>query len=196
MERTGEAYLQQCPGYSKFEPLLSLRRVCTGPSRTFSPTARFTEGTSMKHPRQFPFWAIAILVMLLVNTAPRSFAQDRMSDKDIQSLMKNLQQDSKKFQSKFNSDIQKSPIRNTSEEKDSKTLVKRFTDQTHGMLNQFKQTKNADQALPVVLDSAGKIDKLLATTPMNDATKDAWARVKDELNTLSKQFNIKFQIGQ
>lgn len=150
----------------------------------------------MKHPRQFPFWAIAIVVMLLVNTAPRSFAQDRMSDKDIQSLMKNLQQDSKKFQSKFNSDIQKSPIRNTSEEKDSKTLVKRFTDQTHGMLNQFKQTKNADQALPVVLDSAGKIDKLLATTPMNDATKDAWARVKDELNTLSKQFNIKFQIGQ
>jgi hypothetical protein len=59
----------------------------------------------------------------------------------------------------FNSAVQKSTIRKTSQAKDAKTMVDRFTKQTQGMLNQFKNNKKADQALLCVQDTANQIDK-------------------------------------
>jgi len=140
----------------------------------------------MKRFLRFPIHFVAAVLIMLVSGA-HALAQSRLSDKDIESLMKNLEEDAKKFQSSFNSAVQKSTIRKTTQEKDAKALVERFTKQTQGMLNQFKSNRKADQALLSVQDSANQIDKLLSSTPMGDQTNNAWARVRTELNTLSRQ---------
>jgi hypothetical protein len=61
--------------------------------------------------------------------------------------------------------ISESTIRKTTQEKDAKALVTQFQKQTEGMLNEFKSTKKVDSALPLVLDSAAKIEKLKSTVP-------------------------------
>lgn len=145
----------------------------------------------MKCPRQLPFQLLSLVLTLVVIGIPRAFAQSRMSDKDVQTVMKNLHEDAKRFQSTFNSAVKKSTIRNTSQEKDAKALVAQFTKQTQSMLKQFKSNKKADQAVATVSDTADKIDKLLAATPMGEPANNAWAKVKTELGTLSQQFQTK-----
>lgn len=96
-----------------------------------------------------------LLALLLLSCGlPAALAQDRMSDKDVEHLMKNLSQDAKAFSAIFKSAVGKSSIRKTHQEKDAKTMVNNFVNQTKGMAKQFKQTKRGDPALTVVRGSA------------------------------------------
>jgi hypothetical protein len=75
-----------------------------------------------------PFLCICTLgvVLLFTLNTPKMLGQQRMSDKDVEDMMKNLKQDTKQFRSDFNSAIGKSTIRNTNQEKQAKDLVERF----------------------------------------------------------------------
>jgi hypothetical protein len=58
-------------------------------------------------------WTVLALALSLFSTSTTP-AQSRISDSDLEQRMKNLNSDSKKFQSSFNSSISKSSIRKTS----------------------------------------------------------------------------------
>jgi len=131
------------------------------------------------------------LVFLFAFAALSSLAaQTRMSDKDVEQLMKNMDQDSKKFQSLFNSAVSKSVIRKTSQEKDAKKLVDSFQKGTKTLYDHFKHTKKSDPYLQNSLDSAAQIDKFLQTTQLGADTNAQWARVRKELNDLAAAFNM------
>jgi hypothetical protein len=140
--------------------------------------------------RAFYLGTVLCLFVCLFSCAPLVNAQTRMTDKDVVNLMKNLVQDTKQFQSLFNSAISKSTIRKTSQEKDAKAVVQSFRNQGQNMLQVFQSKKKADTTLPAVLDSSQKIDKWLADVPLNSSVTTQWAKVKAELATLSDQFNI------
>jgi hypothetical protein len=106
--------------------------------------------------KRFAFVAIAFM---LVGTA---LAQQRMSDHDVEKTMGNLKDDAKKFCKTFDSALDKSTIRKTSEEKDAKALSKRFESETSALLESFKSTKKAD-ALPEVLNTADQLQKTAVT---------------------------------
>lgn len=141
----------------------------------------------MKYSRRFPFQMMVIVLMLLMSGVPLVFAQGRMNDKDLQSLMNSLQEDAKKFKSTFDSAVKNSPIRKTTQEKEAKARVEQFAKETQGMAKHFKNTKRADQEFETVLKTSDQIDKFLAATPMGELTNNSWAKVKTELATLSRQ---------
>ena len=130
------------------------------------------------------------LTMSLLFCAQRACAQQRMSDKDIENTMRNLTEDSRKFQSLFNSAVGKSTIRKTSQEKEAKNLVKSFRDQTDGMLKTFENKRQAEASLQMVLNSAARIEKQINDISLGGETSTQWSRIKSELATLSEQFNI------
>jgi hypothetical protein len=146
------------------------------------------EGTMRNRPASMA--AAFCLLLCFLAAAQLANAQSRMSDKDIEHMMKNLKADSKQFQSLFNPAIAKSTIRKTTQEKDAKALVKNFRNQAEGMLNTFQRQKRADATLPLIMDSAQRIDKLLADVPLNGSVTSQWAKVKTELGTLAEQFNL------
>ncbi len=117
-------------------------------------------------------------------------AQTRVHDKDIETMMKNLNEDAKKFKTSFNSGIGKTTIRKTSREKESKSLVQRFEQQTAGMLNQFKQNKKADSQIKLVFRSAEQINQLLDEVSLDKQTVSAWEKVQEELNLLKKSLGV------
>jgi hypothetical protein len=131
---------------------------------------------------------VAVIFLSSVAMAGAAPAQQRMSDKDLERMMTNLRNDSKRFGDVFNPAIHKSTIRKTQQEKDGKALVKTFQNQTDAMLDQFKKTKQGQPALTGVQDSANRIDKLLTDVPMGPQVSEAWAKVKTELSTISDQF--------
>jgi hypothetical protein len=134
--------------------------------------------------------AAVTVIALVLFLVPLSSAQQRLSDKDVESTMKNLKQDSKTFQSSFNSAISKSTIRKTSQEKDAKALVKSFQSQTETMLSVFQNKKKADTTLPGVLGSAKQIDGILASVSLGGTAVSDWAKCKAELNILANEFNM------
>jgi hypothetical protein len=138
-------------------------------------------------PRTVTVWLMALAAA--IGLSP-SFAQERMSDKDIEKTMNNLKEDAKRFRSSFNSEIGKSTIRKTSQEKDAKNLVQRFQKDTEGMLNHFKSSKKADPDLRTVLSAADQIEKIMVSTLPGGRAASDWSKVKSELSILSKEFNV------
>ena len=132
--------------------------------------------------------AAVAIVGLIAGYCPALSASERMSDKDLERMMSNLRNDAKRFQDSFNQSIAKSAIGKTQQEKDAKTLVKNFVNQTNTMLTQFKNTKPAAPTLTNVREFASRIDKLITDVPLGPSTGDAWAKVKTQLSTISDAF--------
>ena len=134
--------------------------------------------------------ALGALACLLAAGADSLRAQERLSDKDVESLMKNLQDDAGKFRSAYDSAVSKSIIRKTSKEKESKELVKRFEKQVEGMRKQFKDKKKAAGAVEVVVYSAKQLDAYVQE--VNDIkTTTEWNKVSAELKQVAEAFNVK-----
>ena len=91
----------------------------------------------MRDPKFFRVIAFIAILFSLLAVRP-AFAQDRMSDKDVENLMKNLKEDSKRFQSAFNSSISHSTVRKTSQEKDDKATMQQYRNQVDQMLDVFR----------------------------------------------------------
>jgi hypothetical protein len=132
---------------------------------------------------------VAILLCFVVGL-PSAQAQSRLNDKDIDTTLRNLQEDTKQFRDTFNSAVKKSTVRKTSQEKDAHQMVKTFEQQLESTRHQFKDKHNVDGHLPAVLASRDKIDSFLTNVSLGDQVNSQWGRIKTELDTLSKSFNM------
>jgi hypothetical protein len=134
------------------------------------------------------------LVFVLLCAQP-GFAQQtppapqRLSDHDIEALMKNLKQDAGKFQSSFNSSISKSAVRKTDQEKIYKELVKSFVAQCDTMLSDF-QSKHTADTLPGVLTTGHQVDNIFIDYQLTGNARPNWNTCKAILIKLAAQFNI------
>ena len=135
---------------------------------------------------------LAVLALCFAIVAPSRDAQERMSDKDLERVMENLKNDSNRFKSSFDKDVDHSTIRKTSQAKDAKQLANNFVKQTQGMYNQFKSSRKADSSLPVVFNSAHQIEALKSQVNFSSETVADWSRIRSELTILSQQFNVSF----
>lgn len=76
----------------------------------------------------------AMFAMLLPYALVRpAHAQERLSDKDLEQRIKNVNSDIKTFHSTFNSAVGKTSIRKTTQEKDAKALVQNFQNQSKSL---------------------------------------------------------------
>ena len=139
------------------------------------------------------FTVVLVLSMLIVEGfASYAYSQERLSDKDIETMFNNLKSDAKKFGSTFNSAVGKSTIRKTSQEKEAKALVQSFDKQSEAALNKFKKNRHPDVELASLLTSGTQINQLLTATPMGDRADADWSKVKSELTGIATQFNKEF----
>jgi hypothetical protein len=135
------------------------------------------------------------LVSILLCAQP-GFAQQtqpapqRLSDHDIEALMKNLKQDAGKFQSSFNSSISKSAVRKTDQEKIYKDLVKSFVAQCDTMLSVFQSKHTADTTLPGVLITGHQVDNIFIDYQLTGNARPEWNTCKAILIKLAAQFDI------
>jgi len=128
-----------------------------------------------------------VLTQLVVaqSTTP---TPNRLSDKDLESVMSNLKADSKAFRPRFDSAIKKSSIRKTSQAKDAMNLASTFEKQTSTALNEFKKTKKGD-SVPAMLSTAGQIEKVMTDLKLDPQTT-GWDKIRTDLNQVSNAFGI------
>ncbi len=136
----------------------------------------------------FLWTALALALSLMC--ASVSTAQTRISDNDLEQLMKNLNSDSKKFQPIFNSALSRSSIRKTSQEKDAKKLADNFTKSTNTLYEYFKKTKKSDPYLQNTIDYASQLEKLQSSVQLDSSTATQWAKIRTELHDVAHAFHI------
>jgi len=131
--------------------------------------------------------AFGFLTQLVVaqSTTP---TPNRLSDKDLESVMSNLKADSKAFRPRFDSAIKKSSIRKTSQAKDAVNLASAFEKQTSAALNEFKKTRKGDSVL-AMLSTAGQIEKFVTDLKLDPQTT-GWDKIRTDLNQVSNAFGI------
>jgi hypothetical protein len=140
--------------------------------------------------RLLPHAAAAALVLWMSYFPTVATAQNRLSDKDVQNMMKNLNNDAKSFRTAFDHAVSKSTIRKTSEEKSAKAFSKDFVDQTQQLLHQFQNNKKVDSSLPLVLRSAKEIEKINTDAALGPDVDSRWTKVRSELDTISRAFDV------
>jgi len=140
--------------------------------------------------RRFVFFVALLALIFPVLQISWASAQERLNDKDVLQLMKNLNSDARKFRSMFNSALSKSTIRKTGEENDAKTFAEAFQNQTKNMADNFKQTKKADPYLQASLDAAAQIDSVFKSVQLDSDTTAQWARIKTQLSKLGRVFHM------
>jgi uncharacterized UPF0160 family protein len=148
------------------------------------------ETASPSKSNHFVFFVAFLALLFPLLQVSRASAQERLSDKDVEQLMKNLNSDAKKFRSMFNSALSKSTIRKTGEENDAKTFAEAFQNQTKNMADNFKQTKKADPYLQASLNAAAQIDSVFKSVQLDSDTIAQWARIKTQLSRLARVFHV------
>jgi predicted ATPase with chaperone activity len=146
----------------------------------------------MKKRHSALFYCCVVILVGLMNFSPATVlhAQKRVSDKDVEALMKNLREDSKSFRENFDAALKKSAIRRTSQEKDAKGLVSSFEKQTDSMLSDFKKTKRGDVAVESTITNAQEIERLIHNLQLDAKTLSEWEKIRTELDRVSSAFGI------
>jgi hypothetical protein len=133
--------------------------------------------------------AFSVLVLTQVVVAQSTTpTPNRLSDKDLESVMSNLKADAKAFRPRFDSAIKKSSIRKTSQAKDAMNLASTFEKQTSSVLNEFQKTKKGD-SVTAMLSTAGQIEKFMTDLKLDPQTT-GWDKIRTDLNQVSNASGI------
>jgi hypothetical protein len=131
--------------------------------------------------------ALTFLVVTQVVVA-QSPSPSRLSDKDLEALMNDLNDEAKAFRPRFDSAIRRSPIRKTSKAKNALNLASSFQQQTAALLNEFRNTKKGS-SVPSVVSTSDQIEKLIDDLKL-DPQALGWDKIRGDLNQLSSAFGI------
>lgn len=143
-------------------------------ARILSPTLIFS----------FIFGFFAILV------APHARAQNRVNDRDMEALMRNLRDDAKSFRPHFDTAVHKSTIRKTSQEREARDTADAFQRDTETLLNRFKKDHNGQQEFANVLASAKDIDRSVNSLSLGPQVASDWDRIRTELRRIASAYGI------
>lgn len=131
----------------------------------------------------------AVIALSALLTQPKLLAQERINDKDLEHIMKNLHDDSKDFRQAFDNSVHKSAIRNTGQEKNSRYLADQFEKQVDEMFKQFKSSKKADAYVGPVVQTAAQLDQLVYQLNLDSKTTLAWEKSRSELHEIATSYH-------
>jgi cell division septum initiation protein DivIVA len=134
--------------------------------------------------------AILLAIMVSFASALPGKAQNRLSDKDLEQRIKNMNSDIKKFRSMFNSSVSKTSIRKTSQAKDAKALVQNVQNASNSLYEKFKSTKKPDPYLQNCLDLSSQMDNVFQSTQFDADTVAQRQKIKRQLKDIAAAFNM------
>jgi hypothetical protein len=131
----------------------------------------------------------ALAIVCLLPCRPAA-AQMRLSDHDLERMMKNLHEDAKDFRSAFDASVHKSAIRNNSQDKDARALAEQFEKQTDELYKHFKGSKQADAYVWPVVRTAGQLDHLVYSLGLDSKTTLSWEKSRSEIHQIATSYGV------
>ena len=147
--------------------------------------------------RLFVVSILCVCSALLISTskAQEIGAPYRLRDKDVERILRRIEQQSDRFRSSLDSALDKSRFNGTHREDDINAFVKDFYEQTKRLRNRFDKHQSTDPDVEAVLDRAARIDNFMSRNRLSPKAQDDWANLKTNLDELALAYNVSWRWG-
>jgi hypothetical protein len=119
----------------------------------------------------------------------------RVSDKDVERIIRRIEQQSDRFRSSLDSALDKSRFNGTNREDDINSSIKAFYEQTKHLRNRFDKHQSASADVEAVLDRAARIDNFMGRNRLSAKAQDDWSTLKSNLDELASAYNVSWRWG-
>jgi len=117
----------------------------------------------------------------------------RLSDKEVEQILRRIEQQSKRFKSSLDSALDKSRINGTRREDDVNEFIKQFDDEVKRLRDRFSDHKSVSADVQSVLDRAARIDEFMSRRELSRKSQDEWSRLKANLDELSQAYSVEWR---
>jgi len=147
--------------------------------------------------RLFVVSVFCVCAALLVSTANAQVVGQpyRLNDKDLEKIIKRIEQQSDRFKSSLDNALDKSRLNGTNREDDINSFIKDFYEQTKHLRNRFDKHQSASADVEAVLDRAARIDNFMSRNRLTSKAQDDWSTLKSNLDELASAYNVSGRWG-
>jgi hypothetical protein len=118
----------------------------------------------------------------------------RVSDKEVEQIIRRIEKQSDKFRSELDSALDKSRLDGTRREDDINTFVKNYYDETKRLREHFNDHKSTSADVQSVLDRASQIDQFMRNNRLRrSGAEREWNTLKVNLADLARLYNVAWQ---
>ncbi|HEY6244231.1 MAG TPA: hypothetical protein VIX17_09805 [Pyrinomonadaceae bacterium] len=117
----------------------------------------------------------------------------RINDKEVEKIIRRIEQQSDRFRSSLDSALDKSRFNGTRREDDINSFIKDFYEQTKRLRHQFDSHKSAAPDVQSVLDRAARIDEFMTRNRLSGKAQDDWSTLKTYLDELASAYNVSWR---
>jgi len=145
--------------------------------------------------RLFVISVLCVCSALLVSTAKAQVEGQpyRLNDKEVEKIIKRIEQQSDRFRSSVDSALDKSRINGTNREDDINSFIKDYYKQTKQLRDHFDKHHSATGDVEAVLDRAARIDDFMRRNRLSSKAQDEWSTLKSNLDKLASAYNVSWQ---
>ena len=144
---------------------------------------------------------LVVMSLLLVFIGTGSLAQGqevpyRISDKQVEQVMRRLKRDSDRFRKSLDSALDRSRLDGTNREDDINAFVKAYDKETATLYERFKDHKSVASDVQAVLDRAASIEGFMHRHQFrNGKAERDWSTVRVDLDELAHDYNVTWAWG-
>jgi hypothetical protein len=117
----------------------------------------------------------------------------RLSDKDVENIIRRIEQQSDRFRSSLDSALDKSRINGSNREDDINNFVKDFYKQTKTLRDRFNDHKSTAADVQSILEGAARIDQFMRRYPLSSRAQDDWSTLKTNLDDLAAAYDVNWR---
>jgi len=148
--------------------------------------------------RLFVFSVLCVCSAILATSVKAQLVGQpyRISDKEVEKIIKRIEQQSDRFRSSLDSSLDKSRLNGTNREDDINSFVKDYYEQTKKLRDRFDHKHSASADVQNVLERAARIDEFMRRNRLSSRAQDDWSKLKTNLDELSSAYNVSWRWGE
>ena len=129
--------------------------------------------------------------LLVSSSAAQEIGQPyRLNDKEVERIIKRIEQQSDRFRSSLDSALDKSRFNGSHREDDINSFVKAYYEQTKHLRNRFDHHQSTAPDIEAVLDRAARIDNFMSRNRLSSKAQEDWSTLKGNLDELAAAYNV------
>lgn len=117
----------------------------------------------------------------------------RLNDKDVEKIIRRIEQQSDRFRSSLDTALDKSRFNGSNREDDINAFVKDFYKQTKNLRDRFNHHKSTAPDVQSVLDKAARIDSFMRRFPLSSSAQNDWSTLRTNIDELATAYDVSWR---
>jgi len=139
--------------------------------------------------------ALAMISLGLVSAQAQTRAY-RMSDREVDTIIRRVEQSSDRFRSSFAVALDRSRWNGTSTEDQLNSYIQNFENATDELRTRFNSRRSVGADVENVLRQAAFIDDFMTRNTLGGRAQSDWVVVRTDLDALARAYNVSWRWGQ